>query len=117
MWNDVKFKVKDINMENFSISINFSNSNGIFWWLTFVYGPLKNKDIIGFWHELIQLQALCLLNWLLAGDFNIVIWESETNVQKVDSRNISKFNSASSKIMISLILIFQTISLLGPTSE
>lgn len=92
MWNDTKFKVKDINLGTYSISINFFNSSGE-WWLTSVYDPLKLADRTNLWNELSLLQPLCLPNWLIAGDFNIYRWELETNAKYFDFRNMASFNN------------------------
>ncbi|KAA0037455.1 hypothetical protein E5676_scaffold808G00180 [Cucumis melo var. makuwa] len=91
IWNDFKYKVINTKLGIHSVSINFSNSTG-HWWLTSVYGPSKSIDRSIFWNELTILQQHCLPYWLLAGDFNIFRWKSETNAKNLDTRNMAFFN-------------------------
>ena len=57
-----------------------------------MYGPSKSIDRSIFWNELTILQQHCLPYWLLAGDFNIFRWKSETNAKNLDTRNMAFFN-------------------------
>ena len=92
LWDDTKFKVNNIKVGSHSISINVLSTNGN-WWLTSVYGPYKNNDRTNLWLELELLQTLCLPNWLITRDFNIVRWETETNAKSLDRRNMTNFNN------------------------
>ena len=92
LWDDTKFKVNNIKACSHSISLNILSTNGN-WWLTSVYGPYKNSDRTNLWLELELLQTLCLPNWLITGDFNIIRWETETNAKSLDRRNMVNFNN------------------------
>ncbi|KAA0035247.1 LINE-1 retrotransposable element ORF2 protein [Cucumis melo var. makuwa] len=92
LWDDTKFKVNNIKVGSHSISINVLSTNGN-WWLTSVYGPYKNNDRTNLWLELELLQTLCVPNWLIIGDFNIVRWKTERNAKSLDRRNMANFNN------------------------
>jgi endonuclease/exonuclease/phosphatase family metal-dependent hydrolase len=64
-------------VDNFSVSVQFKNSNGQHWWLTNVYGPQSNEDKISFLLELRQIRAECQGSWVVAGDFNLIYKEDD----------------------------------------
>lgn len=72
-----------------------SDTQGISWWLSAIYGPARRRTInrVEFWNELKNLQSVCLPNWLLEGDFNVIRWNSETSAKHLTEYSMKKFNA------------------------
>ena len=73
MWDDLKHSIQNVIEGKFSILAKVCYQNGTSWWLFAIYGPVKRKNRSMFWEELDNLKATCLPNWILGGDFNVVI--------------------------------------------
>jgi hypothetical protein len=59
-------------IDNHSVTIQFSHVNGQTWWLTCVYGPQGNDEKILLLEELSDIRAACPWPWMVAGDFNLI---------------------------------------------
>ncbi|KAA0057615.1 putative ribonuclease H protein [Cucumis melo var. makuwa] len=102
--------------QRYTFTVNIRETNGKDRWLTSVYGSTKCRDRDGFWNELKILHSLCSPIWMLAGDFNIVRWPSETNAKSLDKKNMSIFNNIIQDFGL-VDPLFPTTPTLGPISE
>ena len=93
MWEDLHFTIENTIEGDFSLSANIVSPNGFSWWLSAIYGPAKRSNRKNFWIELDNLKAICLPNWILGGDFNVIRWTNETSVSNPTRHSLNKFNS------------------------
>jgi hypothetical protein len=54
-------------------------SDGPEWWLTTVYGPVREANKPAFLAELHELCLLCSGSWMLTGDFNLIYCTEDKN--------------------------------------
>ncbi|KAA0040038.1 LINE-1 retrotransposable element ORF2 protein [Cucumis melo var. makuwa] len=95
MWDDLRFNVTDFIEGTFSLSININTPDGpssSAWWLSAIYGPSGGRNRKSFWAELLDLKNKCSPTWLLAGDFNVVRFSSETSTQNPSKHSMRCFN-------------------------
>jgi exonuclease III len=77
--------------DTFSISVQFSPSDGTPWWLTCVYGPQENQEKIQFLQELREIRSLCAGPWLVAGDFNLIYRDEDKNNSNLNRAMMGRF--------------------------
>lgn len=96
MWDDMRYRVVDHIVKNYSISIEISYPNDINntnWWLTAVYGLAKRENIGDFWVELDEIKSIYLPRWIMGRDFNVVKWQSESTPKILAASSMKKFNA------------------------
>ena len=64
------------------------------WTITGVYGPQSDVDKLLFLQEIMDLRTLCLLTWLVLGDFNLILNAQEKNNARL---NLPMINSRQSR--------------------
>jgi exonuclease III len=69
-----------------SISIQFRLQAGQTWWLTCVYGPQGNDEMISFLQELQDIRSATQGPWIIVGDFNLIY--------KAEDKNNHNYNRA-----------------------
>lgn len=76
----------------FSVSLRFRNTNDGFTWIfTFVYGVTDPADYEQFWQEIQDVRLLMTGPWLLGGDWNAILFNSERNSVGGGNRNRGNF--------------------------
>lgn len=96
MWDDLRFNIINHIKRKFSISIQInlpSNSHRTSWWLSTIYGLASRRNRAEFFDEVEDLKFVCLPNWLLGGDFNVIRWNLETSTKHLAQYNLKKFNA------------------------
>jgi exonuclease III len=78
-------------INNHSITIQISQSNGQDWWLTCVYGPQGNDAKIQFLQELRDIHAACPGAWMVAGDFNLIYKDEDKNNSNLNRAMMGRF--------------------------
>ena len=63
------------------------------WTITGVYGPQSDVDKLLFLQEIMDLRTLCLLTWLVLGDFNLILNAQEKNNARLNLPMINRFRS------------------------
>lgn len=80
MWNPSLVVMEDSLLGAFSVSLRFRNvSDNFVWIFTSVYGATDPKDYAKFWQEIQDVRLLMEGPWLLGGDWNTVLYQSERN--------------------------------------
>ncbi|KAM0855649.1 hypothetical protein ACQ4PT_049622 [Festuca glaucescens] len=69
-------------------------ATGKAWSITAVYGPQSDEDKMMFIEELKTLRGTVLPQWLLFGDFNLLVKESDKISRNVNRRYIAAFKAA-----------------------
>lgn len=69
-------------------------ATGKAWSITAVYGPQSDEDKMMFIEELKSLRGTVLPQWLLLGDFNLLVKESDKSSRNVNRRHIAAFKAA-----------------------
>ena len=70
-----------------SVTISFPNDiNNTSWWLIAIYGPISRNNRDEFWVDVEEIKSICLPNWLMGGDFNVVRWKSKTTAKNLQKR-------------------------------
>ncbi|XP_026384963.1 uncharacterized protein LOC113280568 [Papaver somniferum] len=78
IWNPNKVSIVDFIIGTFSINIHFvNNSDNFHWLLSGVYGPRDTNERKRLWKELTIMKAIWCLPWVVAGDFNTVLFMAE----------------------------------------
>ncbi|XP_073051688.1 uncharacterized protein [Primulina eburnea] len=72
LWDPREIIVLNNLIGEFSVSIEIKQNEGITWWFSAIYGPVRPRLRENFWDELAGLKTLCGNNWCLGGDFNVV---------------------------------------------
>lgn len=78
-------------IDNHSITIQVSQSNGQNWWLTCVYGPQGNDAKIQFLQELRDIRVACPGPWMIAGDFNLIYKDEDKNNANLNRAMMGRF--------------------------
>jgi exonuclease III len=78
-------------IDNHSITIRVSQTNGQHWWLTCVYGLQGNDAKIQFLQELHDIRAACPGPWLVAGDFNLIYRDEDKNNSNLNRAMMGRF--------------------------
>lgn len=64
------------------------------WWLTVVYGPQDEAEKSLFLEELAATRDQCLGAWVVIGDFNLILDESDKNNNHINRRTMCRFRRA-----------------------
>ena len=92
-WNNSVFSGEVIEINKFSISVNFSSThNGHNWTLTTVYGPCQGPERDEFVHWLNNMHIDDEANWMLVGDFNFYRSLSDRNKSGGNMNDLMIFN-------------------------
>ena len=81
-------------IDNHSITIQVSQSNGKNWWLTCVYGPQGNDAKIQFLQELRDIRVACPGPWMIAGDFNLIYKDEDKNNANLNRAMMGRFRKS-----------------------
>jgi exonuclease III len=91
-WNSSNLKLLSTLSKHYSISTKFeSESNGMTFWVTNVYGPNLEEDRPSFFQELKNVKDHIQGPWLIAGDFNSICSPLERSTLHM-SPNENMFN-------------------------
>jgi len=63
------------------------------WWLTVVYGPQGDRQKIEFLRELREVKAVTGDNWLVIGDFNLILHAEDKSNDNLNRRLMAEFSS------------------------
>jgi hypothetical protein len=63
------------------------------WWLTTVYGPQLDNEKLQFLQELRNVRQLVSDNWLVVGDFNMILTAADKNNANLNRRLMGEFRS------------------------
>lgn len=78
--------------DNHIISIQFSLSSGLSWWLTYVYGPQGDDNKVLFLQELRNIIATFQGPWLVLGDFNLIVNDEDKNNGNFNRAMMGRFH-------------------------
>lgn len=94
-WRRDEWSVLQQTCMRFSVSVLLQPlaSAGSTWWLTTVYGPSQYADKAAFLDELKVLQQTCFSPWLLCGDFNLILQDSDKNNGRLHRSWLRRFRS------------------------
>lgn len=89
-------QVQSYRIDSFSVSAHISLVNGASWWHTgtphtSVYGPTQEGDKIVFLDELRSVRASCPGQWVLTGDFNLIVDATGKNNENLNRRMMGRF--------------------------
>lgn len=75
-WDEsIKVELKSYNVRHIDVLI--TESDGERWRGTFVYGEPRSQDRLKMWTLLRRIKSNAALPWLMIGDFNEAMWQSE----------------------------------------
>jgi hypothetical protein len=82
-------------LTNHTLSITIKDISGnINWMFTVVYGPQGDLEKRLFIRELRQLKHGALNNWLIMGDFNLILRVQDKNNQRINRPMLNRFRRA-----------------------
>ena len=94
IWNGSLFTGTVIDQSSFQITTKLTcNLSGNVFHITNVYGPCSNEFRDDFYHCLDSIDASNMDNWMLAGDFNLIISPLDINRPGGDTNNMLMFNT------------------------
>lgn len=95
-WRRDLWTASDRSIGSFSVTVKLTPAGGTGepWWLTNVYGPPNREDKPAFLQELCSLRAPCAGPWLLCGDFNMILRDSDKNNSRIDRATMQRFRRA-----------------------
>lgn len=74
-----------------TVRVDMSGNEEEPWWLTSVYGPKSNEEKTLFLEELEAIRDACAGPWVVAGDFNLILEETDKNNARINRRNMLGF--------------------------
>ncbi|WVZ67318.1 hypothetical protein U9M48_016414 [Paspalum notatum var. saurae] len=63
------------------------------WWISVVYGPQTENDKMNFMQELRQLYSISSDEWLIIGDFNLIVNAQDKSNDNINQRLLGAFRS------------------------
>jgi len=89
---DQDFTLSLVNVGRFSVSVLLQASDGSEpWCLTSVYGPQPDADKVEFLAELRSIRSSISHQWMIAGDFNLILDATDKNNLNLKRRNMGRF--------------------------
>jgi hypothetical protein len=78
-------------IDNFSVSAQNQQQDGVAWWFTGVYGPQLDEHKIQFLNELRLIRSQCLGPWMIGGDFNLIYRAEDKSNDNLDRAMMGRF--------------------------
>jgi exonuclease III len=93
-WKSALFRGDVVHIGTWSVTVNLcwlaANRS---WSLTSVYGPQGDEEKLLFLEELSVIREICLGEWLIAGDFNLIAAAEDKNNSRINRRLLNAFRS------------------------
>ena len=93
-WNKEYGSAADVTRGDFSLTARLIPvESSTHWWITVVYGPLRDVERVQFLEELSRCSDTCLGSWLICGDFNMIYQAQDKNNDRLDFRAMRRFRA------------------------
>jgi exonuclease III len=90
-WDTSMIEIAHISFDTYAITGEVKTKDNNRWWLMTVYGPQSREDKLSFLTELTERQSLCPGQWMVVGDFNMILFASEKNNENLDRFMMARF--------------------------
>jgi exonuclease III len=90
-WRISVCKMLQTRIDNFSVSAQNQQQDGVAWWFTGVYGPQLDEHKIQFLNELRLIRSQCLGPWMIGGDFNLIYRAEDKSNDNLDRAMMGRF--------------------------
>jgi len=92
--NDDYYKILQSEVRNHSVTAKLQATTGVGdWWITVVYGPQDDHEKIQFLQELRDVKQSVSDNWLVIGDFNLILQAQDKSNYNLNRRMMGIFRS------------------------
>jgi hypothetical protein len=85
-WQLSMVAIANNRVDAFSITAHFALVDGHSWWHTTVYGPTEENLKPLFLDEITEIRAACAGMWVIAGDFNLILYAADKNNNHLNIR-------------------------------
>lgn len=93
--SDSKYKLNDVQLGTYTLSATITeNEDGSSWSITSVYGPQLDNEKREFLEELKQIKQEMRSNWIILGDFNLIVQDADKNNANLSRGLMQSFRAA-----------------------
>ncbi|KAG2624178.1 hypothetical protein PVAP13_3KG110427 [Panicum virgatum] len=88
------YSITHLEFREHTVSVFITSTQSLAtWWLTVVYGPQGDREKIEFLHELRDIKAVAGDNWLVIGDFNLILQAEDKSNDNLNRRLMTEFRN------------------------